>query len=134
MRVPCSKILHVYRSTIVDNLFVIDKEHGGFKSDGINAGINLTDAPYFVNTDVDCIVEPMAIFRMMWQVINNHDTTIGIGATMLMGNGCKVKNGQVIEPAVSWNPLPWFQQIEYMRSFLIGKLGWSVINTLPNIS
>ena len=133
-RVPSSKILHVYRSTTHDNLIVVDKEHGGFKSDGINAGINITDSPYFVNTDVDCIVEPMALYRMMWHVVNSHDPMIGVSATMLMGNGCKVEEGRVVEPAVSWNPLPWYQQIEYMRSFLIGKLGWSRINTLPNIS
>ena len=133
-RVPSKPIKAVYRSTIDERLLVIDKEHGGFKSDGINAGINVTDAPYFINTDVDCIVEPLALYRMMWRVINSHDTMVGVGATMLMANGCKIENGRVTEPAISWNPFPWFQQLEYMRSFLLGKLGWSAINTLPNIS
>lgn len=133
-RVPSKPIKQVYRSTIHDNLYVVDKEHGGRKSDGINAGINVTDAPYFVNTDVDCLVEPMALYRMMWHVVNSHTPMIGVGATMLMVNGCKVEEGRVTEPAVSWNPFPWYQQLEYMRSFLLGKMGWSAINTLPNIS
>lgn len=133
-RVPSQPIKMVYRSTIHDNLYAVDKEHGGRKSDGINAGINVTDAPYFVNTDVDCIVEPMALYRMMWHVINSHEPMIGVSATMLMANGCKIEDGRVTEPAVSWNPFPWFQQLEYMRSFLLGKMGWSAINTLPNIS
>lgn len=134
LRVPSQPIKRVFRSTVDNRLFVVDKEHGGFKSDGINAGINVTESPYFINTDVDCIVEPMAIYRMMWHVVNSHESMIGVGATMLMGNGCKVENGRVTEPAVAWNPFPWFQQLEYMRSFLLGKMGWSSINTLPNIS
>lgn len=133
-KVPSNPIKQVYRSSIHTNLYVIDKAHGGRKSDGINAGINFTDADYFINTDVDCIVEPMAVYRMMWHVVNSHDTMIGVSATMLMSNGCKIEEGRITEPAVSWNPFPWFQQLEYMRSFLLGKLGWSAINTLPNIS
>ena len=135
-RVPSKEILAVYRSTDprFSKLTVVDKKHAGTKSDGINAGINISDSPYFINTDVDCIVEPMAIYRMMWLVINSHVPMIGVGATMLMVNGCKVENGQVTKAAVSNNPLPWFQQMEYMRSFLIGKMGWIANGALPNIS
>lgn len=135
-RVNCKPIKRVFRSTEekFKQLIVVDKEHGGRKSDGINAGINITNNPYFVNTDVDCIIEPMALYRMMWLVVNSHVPMIGVGATMLMVNGCKIKNGEVVSAGVSWNPLPAFQLMEYMRSFLIGKLGWSSHNTLPNIS
>ena len=135
-KVPCQPIVAVYRSSDerYSKLTVVDKLHGGTKSDGINAGINVTNNPYFVNTDVDCIVEPMAIYRMMWLVINSHVPMIGVGATMLMLNGCKVEEGVVTKAAVSNNPLPWFQQMEYMRSFLIGKMGWIANGALPNIS
>ena len=135
-KVPCQPIKKVYRSTEkkFDKLIVVDKEHGGRKSDGINAGINVCTNPYFINTDVDCIVEPMAIYRMMWLVINSHVPMIGVGATMLMMNGCTVKDGKVTKARVANNPLPWFQQMEYMRSFLIGKMGWISHNALPNIS
>ena len=135
-RVPCQPIVAVYKSTDerFKKLTVVDKKHAGTKSDGINAGINVIDSPYFINTDVDCIVEPMAVYRMMWLVINSHVPMIGVGATMLMLNGCKVENGQVTKAAVSSNPLPWFQQLEYMRSFLIGKMGWIANGALPNIS
>ena len=135
-RVPSKPIKAVYKSKDerFKKLTVIDKERAGTKSDGINAGINISDSPYFINTDVDCIVEPMALYRMMWLVINSHDPMIGVGATMLMVNGCKVEDGQVTRAAVATNPLPWFQQMEYMRSFLIGKMGWIANGTLPNIS
>lgn len=135
-KVPCQPIKAVYRSKNpkYSKLMVVDKLHAGTKSDGINAGINVSNSPYFVNTDVDCFVEPMALYRMMWLVINSHVPMIGVGATMLMVNGCKVEDGIVTKPAVATNPLPWFQQMEYMRSFLIGKMGWIANGTLPNIS
>ncbi|MBO4801323.1 MAG: glycosyltransferase family 2 protein [Bacteroidaceae bacterium] len=136
MRVPSKPIKRVLMSTNekFSKLKVVDKEHGGRKSDGSNAGINVCSNRYFVCTDVDCIVEPMALYRMMWLVVNSHVPTIGVSATMLMSNGCVVEDGHVVEARVPNRLLPMIQQLEYMRSFLIGKLGWSTINALPNIS
>ena len=136
MRVQSKPIKRVLKSTNekFSKLVVVDKERGGRKSDGSNAGINVCSNKYFVCTDVDCIVEPMALYRMMWLVVNSHVPTIGVSATMLMSNGCVVENGHVVEARVPKRLLPMFQQLEYMRSFLIGKLGWSTINALPNIS
>ena len=115
-------------------LIVVDKERAGFKCDGSNAGINVSSFPYFVCTDVDCIVNPLALYRMMWPVITHHNKVIGVSATMLISNGCKVENGKLIEAKVPKSPIPLFQTLEYMRSFLISKLGWSRTNLLPNIS
>ena len=136
MRVPSKPIKRVLKSTNpkFSKLVVVDKERGGRKSDGSNAGINVCSNKYFVCTDVDCIIEPMALYRLMWLVVNSHVPIIGVSATMLMSNGCVVGDGRVVEAHVPKSPLPMFQQLEYMRSFLIGKLGWSAINALPNIS
>ena len=136
MKVPSKPIKRVLQSTDkrYSKLIVVDKEHGGRKSDGSNAGINVCNSKYFVCTDVDCIIEPMALYRMIWLVINSHLPMIGVSATMLMSNNCVVENGRVVEPAVPDSIIPMFQQLEYLRSYIIGKLGWSVINALPNIS
>ena len=136
MKVPSKPIKRVLKSTDerYSKLIVVDKAHGGRKADGSNAGINVCSNKYFVCTDVDCVIEPMALYRMMWLVVNSHKPMIGVGATMLMSNGCLVENGRVVEAAVPNSFFPMFQQLEYLRSFLIGKLGWSRINTLPNIS
>lgn len=136
MRVPSKPIKRVLKSTDerYSKIIVVDKEHGGRKADGSNAGINVCSNKYFVCTDVDCIIEPMALYRMMWLVINSHKPVIGVGATMLMSNGCIVEDGRVTEAHVPNAVFPMFQQLEYLRSFFIGKLGWSRINALPNIS
>ena len=136
MKVPSKPIKRVLKSTDpqFSKLVVVDKEHGGRKSDGSNAGINVCSNKYFVCTDVDCIIEPMALYRMMWLVINSHEPMIGVSATMLMNNGCVIDDGQVVEAREPSRILPLFQQMEYLRSFLVGKLGWASINALPNIS
>lgn len=136
MRVQSKPIKRVLKSTDprYSKLVVVDKEHGGRKADASNAGINVCSNKYFVCTDVDCVIEPMALYRMMWFVVNSHTPMIGVGATMLMSNGCIVENGKVVEAHVPNSPIPMFQQLEYLRSFLISKLGWSRINALPNIS
>lgn len=136
MKVPSKPIKRVLKSTDpqFSKLVVVDKEHGGRKSDGSNAGINVCSNKYFVCTDVDCIIEPMALYRMMWLVINSHEPMIGVSATMLMNNGCVIGDGQVVEAREPSRILPLFQQMEYLRSFLVGKLGWASINALPNIS
>ncbi|MBR1498470.1 MAG: glycosyltransferase family 2 protein [Bacteroidaceae bacterium] len=136
MKVQSKPIKRVLKSTEerFSKLVVVDKEHGGRKADGSNAGINVCSNKYFVCTDVDCIIEPMALYRMMWLVVNSHRPMIGISATMLMSNGCIVEDGRVVEAAVPNTLIPMFQQLEYLRSFLISKLGWSRINALPNIS
>lgn len=136
MKVHSKPIKRVLKSTDerYSKLVVVDKVHGGTKADSSNAGINVCNNKYFVCTDVDCIIEPMALYRMMWYVVNSPVPMIGVGATMLMVNGCTVEDGLVKRAAVSNRPLPMFQQLEYMRSFLISKLGWSSINALPNIS
>lgn len=136
MKVPSKPIKRVLKSTDprFSKLVVVDKEHGGRKSDGSNAGINVCSNKYFVCTDVDCFVEPMALYRMMWLVVNSHDPMIGVGATMLMGNGCVISDGRVVEAREPSRILPLFQLMEYLRSYLVGKLGWASINALPNIS
>ena len=136
LRVQSKPIKRVFKSTDerYKRLVVVDKVHGGRKADGSNAGINVCSNKYFVCTDVDCVIEPMALYRMMWFVINSHRPVIGVGATMLMSNGCVVDEGRVVEANVPSQVLPMFQQLEYLRSFLISKLGWYRLNALPNIS
>lgn len=114
-------------------LIVVDKENGGTKADAVNAGLNAASYPYFVNTDVDCILARDAIYQCMTPVLEKSDV-IAVSGAMAMSNGCKIENGQIIESLPPHSLIPLFQTVEYMRSFLIGKMGWSAINAMPNVS
>ncbi len=135
-KVPCKPIRRIMRSTDprYSELTVIDKEPAGRKSDGVNAAINISKYDYFVCTDVDCIFDPMALYRIIWPVLVNRKRIIGVSATMLMSNSSIVKDGKVVSARVPRSLIPRFQHLEYLRSFLIGKMGWYSIGVLPNIS
>lgn len=134
-RIPAKPFRRLFRSTNPDykRLIVVDKENGGTKADPVNAGLNVAQYPYFVNTDVDCILSPDAIFKCVRPMLEMNDV-IAVSGTMTISNACKVESGKVVKNRVSWRPAPMFQTLEYLRSFLISKMGWSAINAMPNVS
>ena len=114
-------------------LTVVDKENGGTKADAVNAGLNVATYPYFINTDVDCILARDAIYQCIMPVLDN-EHVIAVSGAMAMSNGCKMSKGEIVEAFPPHTLIPLFQTLEYMRSFLIGKMGWSAINSMPNVS
>lgn len=115
-------------------LIVIDKVNGGTKADASNAGINVASYPYFICTDVDCILDKYALYRVIWPVVSSDKPVIAVSGSMCMANGCVIENGRIVDVKAPRSLIPLFQNLEYMRSFLIGKMGWSAINAMPNVS
>lgn len=134
-RIHAKPFRALYRSTnpAYSRLSVVDKENGGTKADPVNAGLNVAEYPYFINTDVDCILTRDAIYKCIRPMLENNDV-IAVSGIMTMANGCKVSDGEIVKNRISWRPAPFFQTLEYMRSFVIGKMGWSTINAMPNVS
>ena len=114
-------------------LIVVDKENGETKADAVNAGLNAASYPYFINTDVDCILSRDAISQCIIPILQDEEV-IAVSGIMAVSNGCKVENGQIADPRPPHKPCALFQTLEYMRSFLVGKMGWSYINAMPNVS
>ena len=114
-------------------LIVVDKENGGTKADAVNAGLNASSYPYFVNIDVDGILVRDAISQCIIPILQDEEV-IAVSGIMAVSNGCKVENGQIADPRPPHKPCALFQTLEYMRSFLVGKMGWSSINAMPNVS
>lgn len=114
-------------------LIVVDKENGGTKADAVNAGLNASSCPYFINMDVDGILAPDAISQCIQPILQS-DEVIAVSGMLTTSNGCKVENGRITEFRPPHRPCALFQTLEYMRSFLVGKMGWSTINAMPNVS
>lgn len=114
-------------------LMVVDKVNGGTKADAVNAGLNVISNPYFINTDVDCILSRDAMYQCIFPVIQNRHI-IAVSGTMSMSNGASMSNGEIVDLRPSSRPIPLFQDLEYKRSFLVGKMGWSRINAMNNVS
>jgi len=135
-KVCCEPIKKIYRSKnpMYNKLIVVDKENGGTKADAMNAGINIAKYDYFINTDVDCILAPDTLSKIILPVLDADTHVIAVGATMRMANGCTLENGRISQVNPPNRLIPLFQETEYLRSYLVSKMGMSMINCVTNVS
>ena len=116
-------------------LLVIDKENGKSKADGSNAGVNAAVFPYFVCTDVDCILHKDTLAELMRPIIQEpYKKVLAVGAPLRIVNSCDVDGGNMVRMRPPRAILPRFQEVEYIRAYILSKMGWSLLNAVPNVS
>jgi len=126
--------LYYSRNPVYSHLTVIDKDNGG-KADALNAAINVSNKDLFLAIDVDCLLEPDAIERMVKPFLEDRKyEVIAAGGVIRVVNSCVVENGKVIEVKYPKNIWAKFQVLEYFRAFTLGRMAWSKINALLIIS
>ena len=125
--------VHAVYGSLDHTITVIDKEQGG-KSDALNAGINVSRYPLFCSIDADSVIEDNALLRVVKPFMDHPDETIAAGGIVRVVNGCQVRDGRVVQIELPDKPLPVFQVIEYLRAFLSGRVGWSMLKSLLIIS
>jgi cellulose synthase/poly-beta-1,6-N-acetylglucosamine synthase-like glycosyltransferase len=123
----------VYASEDHPNLFLMEKAKGG-KSDALNAGINLSRYPLFCSIDADSVIEDNALLRVVKPFMERPDETVAAGGIVRIVNGCEIRDGRVERIELPDRALPVFQVVEYLRAFLTGRVGWSVLQSLMIIS
>ncbi len=127
----------VYKSlnNAYSNLIFVDKENGG-KADALNAGINISRSDLFLAIDVDCIIEPDGIMRMVKPFMEEDDNkkVIASGGVIRVANSCEIKDGRIEKVRYPKNLWGKFQVLEYFRAFTLGRMAWSRINGLLIIS
>jgi cellulose synthase/poly-beta-1,6-N-acetylglucosamine synthase-like glycosyltransferase len=99
---------------------VIDKANGG-KFDALNAGIALSSHPWFCCVDADTILLPDALDKMMLRV-ESDPTIIGLAGQVRVGNRQAMNR--------FWVPA---QAVEYVRSFVMERIGWSTLQGLVTV-
>ncbi|WP_223681564.1 sulfatase-like hydrolase/transferase [Flavobacterium hibisci] len=125
-----------YKSTnpLYHKLLVVDKENARSKADAVNVGINSTQYPLFICTDVDCILKSDTIIKLAKPFIESKKRVIATGAGIRISNSCEVKNGFLVKVHFPKGWLPRFQELEYVRAFLFGRMAWSKVNGLLLVS
>lgn len=118
----------VYVSRPFPNLVVVDKENAG-KSDALNAGLRVARHPLFCSIDADSILERDCLLRVTRPFLDD-DTTIAVGGTVRIANGCHILDGENTEVGVPKSSLGRFQIVEYLRAFLFGRVGLAALNSL----
>jgi cellulose synthase/poly-beta-1,6-N-acetylglucosamine synthase-like glycosyltransferase len=158
-RIKSQPVKRLFKSTnsAYDKLVVVDKINGKSKADASNAGINAAAFDYFLCTDVDCIIEKDTLLRMIKpfmdedhkkikevgepcpecgyiHVVEDSTRVIATGATLRLANSCEIDEGVITRVRPPSQLLPRFQEMEYIRAYVLGKMGWSLINCVPNVS
>ena len=113
-------------------LSVISKQNGG-KADALNCGLTFGRFPYVCAVDADAILEPDALLRVMSPIIDDR-SVVAAGGIVRIANGCEVDHGNVTRVGLPRSPLPTMQVVEYLRAFLVGRVGWGELRALLIIS
>lgn len=127
------QVLGIYLNSSIPKLAVIDKMNGG-KADSLNAGINYSKKEYFCGIDADSVLERDALLKLSALTIDQSMETPALGGNVYPINGCIVDKGYISEKHIPKKNLARFQNIEYIRAFMAGRLGWASINSLLIIS
>jgi cellulose synthase/poly-beta-1,6-N-acetylglucosamine synthase-like glycosyltransferase len=135
-KIPTQLVRGHYKSTnpIYSKLLVVDKVNGKSKADASNAGINSAKYSLFICTDVDCILRKDTISMLAKPFIENTEKVIATGAAIRISNSCEFKDGMLYKSHFPDNFFARFQELEYIRSFLFGRMAWSKINGLLLVS
>lgn len=131
--VETEPIKGIYKSTSNTKLIVVDKVNGK-KADAMNAGLNISHYPLFCAIDSDSILEKDALLKMVRPFLEDPEKTVAAGGIIRLSNGTEVKSGQVTRVNMPRNWFARFQILEYLRAFLGGRLGLSMLRSMLIIS
>lgn len=131
--IPTKPIKGIYISPSNPKLVVVDKINGK-KADALNAGLNVSRYPLFCGIDGDSLLEKDSLLKMARPFLEEPDKIMGAGGIIRLSNGCTVKSGQVVKVGLPQNFLARFQILEYLRAFLGGRIGLSMLKSMLIIS
>ncbi|HME10691.1 MAG TPA: glycosyltransferase [Bryobacteraceae bacterium] len=126
-------VKQVYQSADPVRLVVIDKVNGG-KADAINVGLNAATSPLVMVVDSDSLIESSGLLNLVKAYLEDPERIIAVGGTVRAVNDCDVEHGRVKTIRTSKSHLANFQSVEYLRAFLGGRVGFSMMNCLLIIS
>jgi cellulose synthase/poly-beta-1,6-N-acetylglucosamine synthase-like glycosyltransferase/HEAT repeat protein len=132
-RIKTRKVRGIYTNKSIPNLIVVDKINGG-KADSLNVGLNMAKKEYFCGIDADSLLESEALMRAVAVMLDSPSESIASGGNICPVNGCSVEYGALDSIKLPGNFLARLQSLEYIRSFMAGRVGWARINSLLIIS
>lgn len=101
-------------------LIVLDKENGG-KADAQNAGVAIARGEIVTIIDADSILEKYALIHLA-DIFEREGRIIGVGTPIGVVNDCNIGPDGVDDASVPKSFWAKIQVIEYMRSFLLGRM------------
>ncbi|MFT7600270.1 MAG: cellulose synthase/poly-beta-1,6-N-acetylglucosamine synthase-like glycosyltransferase [Acidimicrobiales bacterium] len=121
--VETADVKAIYRSRIEPHLVLIDKFNGG-KADSLNAGVNIASGELVCAIDADTLVAPDALQQLVAPFLVDEEI-VAVGGSARLTNDSPVKGSRVTNLVVPKKALPALQVVEYVRAFIVGRLGWN---------
>lgn len=109
-------------------LVFVDKVNGG-KADSINAGINIATGDYICTIDADSILDSKALKEVVRPFLESPNTMV-TGGQLAASNDIVLVHNEVVSSKPPSNIWVQWQIIEYIKSFMISRIGLSRINAL----
>jgi cellulose synthase/poly-beta-1,6-N-acetylglucosamine synthase-like glycosyltransferase len=115
-------------------LRVVRKENARRRADATNVGLDIARHPLVLFVDADAMLEPDALLRVARPFVDDPERVVGVGGSVRPVNGSRVERGHVDQPRAPKRWIERIQVIEYLRAFLLGRVGWSRLGGLVVIS
>ena len=131
--IKTEEVRQIYHARLPVPVTLVDKANGG-RADALNAGINVARYPYVLLTDADVLIDGDALVNSMRHVAEDRTRTVGVGGNVRPLNGSTVRHGHVVDAELPKGWLERLQMLEYVRSFVGARPGWSSINSLIFLS
>ena len=93
-----------------------------------------TDQPLFCAIDADTVIERSGLIEIVRPFLRDPGRMIATGGTVRVANGCTIRDGVVERVRLSKSALVNLQMMEYLRAFLAGRVGLSVMKSLLIVS
>lgn len=131
---PLRKGVYKSNNPAFEKLIVVDKQNGG-KADALNMGLNISNSKFVACIDVDCLLLEDALQRMVKPFLEITDKkVVATGGVIRIANNSIIKDGKLLDVNL---PKKWIERaqiLEYLRSFLLGRMAWSRLNGILVIS
>jgi cellulose synthase/poly-beta-1,6-N-acetylglucosamine synthase-like glycosyltransferase len=115
-------------------LIVVRKANAGRRSDAVNVGLNTVNHPLVCMIDADSLLEEDALLRVVKPFIDDPRRVVASGGVIRAANGSRIESGHVVDATMPRRWVERVQVLEYLRSFLLGRTGWSKVGGLLIIS
>ena len=123
--IQTAEVRGIYKSNTQASLVLVDKFNGG-KADSLNAGLNVAAGDLVCAIDADTLVGPQALHQLVAPFLTRGDT-VAVGGTVRLTNDSKVRASAVPDLVVPRSMVAAFQVVEYVRAFIVGRLGWNAL-------
>lgn len=134
IQVPSKEINEIYSGTFQNiPIILVRKANGGNKADSINAGINVSNYPFFVSMDADEILQADAL-KYSARLFLEDDEVIAVGGQIGIANGVEFERAMPVNTKMSRNPIVSMQILEYIRAFIASRIFNDTFNGNLNVS